>query len=346
MSARPWARASRSTPRSTARRARQVVDAALVVRCFPHTLHLPQTSGLSRGNGSAPQGWTRRTRRSAPTGRFRACLRRRPCPFRARGNQDGETREDRGRRRDPHQAGGSRRRGAHRVPRADGATSWPSCARRCARSDTEYKVFKNTLARRAVEGRGLDELADAVRGPGGHRVRARRRRRGGQGAAGVRPNNPALVLKGGLLGERVITPVDIEALADLPSREVLLAQIAGVFQAPLTKAAGPVPGVHPQLRLRREGADRPACRRRRSRARRPRLRPRMRPPSRSARRGRSTRSRRTGCRRAERRRPPRRSRKRRRRRRGRRQPASRNRPESESTRDPRVHEEKSEPWQP
>ena len=45
-------------------------------------------------------------------------------------------------------------------------------------------------------------------------------------------------MKGGLLGERVLTPADIEALADLPSREVLLAQIAGAFQAPLIKAAG------------------------------------------------------------------------------------------------------------
>ena len=46
------------------------------------------------------------------------------------------------------------------------------------------------------------------------------------------------MLKGGLLGARIITPVEIEALAELPSRDVLLAQVAGVFQAPLIKAAG------------------------------------------------------------------------------------------------------------
>ena len=51
-------------------------------------------------------------------------------------------------------------------------------------------------------------------------------------------DNPALILKGGLLGTRVITPGDLDALADLPSREAMLAQVAGVFQAPLTKAAG------------------------------------------------------------------------------------------------------------
>ena len=64
-------------------------------------------------------------------------------------------------------------------------------------------------------------------------------------------NNPALVLKGGLLGERVITPVDIEALADLPSREVLLAQIAGRVPGAAHQGGRAVPGVHPQLRLRR-----------------------------------------------------------------------------------------------
>ena len=51
-------------------------------------------------------------------------------------------------------------------------------------------------------------------------------------------NNPALVVKGGLLGGKVLAPTAIEALAELPSRDVLLAQIAGAFQAPLVKAAG------------------------------------------------------------------------------------------------------------
>jgi large subunit ribosomal protein L10 len=48
----------------------------------------------------------------------------------------------------------------------------------------------------------------------------------------------ALVLKGGLLGEKVVSATDIEALADLPPRDVLLAQLAGALQAPLVKLAG------------------------------------------------------------------------------------------------------------
>ena len=104
-------------------------------------------------------------------------------------------------------------------------------------SDTEYKVFKNTLARLAVEDSGLDGVAAMFEGPvaiafvrGDAASAAKALRDFGR-------TNPALVLKGGLLGDRIITSVDIEALAELPSRDALLAQVAGVFQAPLTKAA-------------------------------------------------------------------------------------------------------------
>jgi large subunit ribosomal protein L10 len=105
-------------------------------------------------------------------------------------------------------------------------------------SGTEYKVFKNTLARRAIEGAGYDEITSMFEGPvalafvrGDAAAAAKALRDFGR-------DNPALVVKGGLLGERVITPSEIAALADLPSRDVMLTQIAGMFQAPLTKAAG------------------------------------------------------------------------------------------------------------
>jgi len=105
-------------------------------------------------------------------------------------------------------------------------------------SGTQYKVFKNTLALRAIEGRGLDDIAGLFEGPvaiafvqGDAAAAAKALRDFGK-------DHEALVVKGGLLGERVITPVDITALAELPSREVLLTQIAGLFQQPLTRAAG------------------------------------------------------------------------------------------------------------
>jgi large subunit ribosomal protein L10 len=103
---------------------------------------------------------------------------------------------------------------------------------------TEYKVFKNTLARRAAEEAGLTELAELLQGPtaiafvrGDAVAAAKALRDFGR-------TSPALVVKGGLLGPRVLSPRDIEALADIEPREVLLARLAGGFQAPLTKAAG------------------------------------------------------------------------------------------------------------
>ena len=50
--------------------------------------------------------------------------------------------------------------------------------------------------------------------------------------------NPNLVVKGGMLGPRLLSVADVEALADVPPRDVLLARLAGGFQAPLVKAAG------------------------------------------------------------------------------------------------------------
>ena len=106
---------------------------------------------------------------------------------------------------------------------------------------TDYKIFKNTLARRAAREAGLDDLVDSLEGPV---AIAFVRRDGGDAVTAAKAlrdfarTNPNLVLKGGLLGPRVLSTADVEALADVPPREQLLARLAGGFQAPLTKAAG------------------------------------------------------------------------------------------------------------
>ena len=103
---------------------------------------------------------------------------------------------------------------------------------------TEYKVFKNSLARLAVEAAGLPELVPMLEGPvaiafvhGDAVVAAKALRDFGR-------TNPALVLKGGLLGPRVLSGAEVHSLADIEPRDVLLARLAGGFQAPLVKAAG------------------------------------------------------------------------------------------------------------
>ncbi len=106
---------------------------------------------------------------------------------------------------------------------------------------TDYKIFKNTLAKRAAKDVGLEDLLDSLTGPvaiafvrkdGGDAVTAAKALRDFAKA------NENLILKGGLLGIRVLSSADIEALADVPPREQLLARLAGGFQAPMTKAAG------------------------------------------------------------------------------------------------------------
>jgi large subunit ribosomal protein L10 len=102
----------------------------------------------------------------------------------------------------------------------------------------EHKVYKNSLARFAATQAGLDGLKELLSGPtaltfaGDDSVAAAKALRD------VARTNPLLVLKGGALGENILTAADVTALADLPSREELLARFAGALQAPLARTAG------------------------------------------------------------------------------------------------------------
>jgi len=110
--------------------------------------------------------------------------------------------------------------------------------RSLASSGGQYKIYKNTLVRLAAHQSGLEGLDDLLVGPVGIAfVR-------GDAAAVAKAlrdfarSNPSLVVKGGVLGERILGAAETAALADLPSREVLLAQLAGAFAAPLRQLAG------------------------------------------------------------------------------------------------------------
>ncbi len=108
----------------------------------------------------------------------------------------------------------------------------------------EYTIYKNTMVRLATAELGLD-LAHLLTGPTAIAfVGARSDGSAGDAAAVAKAlrdfsrANRALVLKGGVLGDKVLSPDDLASLADLPSRDILLAQLAGGFQAPLVKLAG------------------------------------------------------------------------------------------------------------
>ncbi len=102
----------------------------------------------------------------------------------------------------------------------------------------DYKVFKNTLVRRAVEGSDHAGLLDLLEGPtaiafvsGDVSAVAKALRDFARGA-------PALIVKGGVLDGALLDARELTALADLPSREVLLAMFAGALAAPMRTMAG------------------------------------------------------------------------------------------------------------
>jgi large subunit ribosomal protein L10 len=101
----------------------------------------------------------------------------------------------------------------------------------------EYKVYKNTLVRFAARDLGL-EIDDLLTGPtaiafiDGDPVAV------AKALKDFAKTNPALVIKGGLLGEKTLSEADVKALADLEPREVLLARLAGAFAAPMQQFAG------------------------------------------------------------------------------------------------------------
>ena len=109
--------------------------------------------------------------------------------------------------------------------------------RRSLGKDTAYTVAKNTLVKRAAADAGVTGLDDMFVGPtavafiGGEPVDAAKALRD------FAKTHPLLVIKGGLLDGRKIEPGEVAKLADLESRDVLLAKMAGAMLATLTKAA-------------------------------------------------------------------------------------------------------------
>jgi large subunit ribosomal protein L10 len=105
--------------------------------------------------------------------------------------------------------------------------------------DVEYRVVKNTLARRAAEAAGFPQLQDEINGPVAIAF--------GYDDLGVpsklinefvRASRLKLEVVGGLVEGRVFSSAQIKQLADLPSRETLIAQLMGTLQSPVAQLVG------------------------------------------------------------------------------------------------------------
>jgi len=105
--------------------------------------------------------------------------------------------------------------------------------------DVEYRVIKNTLARRAAEAAGVPALQSELKGPVAIAF--------GYDDLGlpaklinefVRATRLKLEVVGGLVEGRVFSPEQVKQLADLPSRESLIAQLLGTLQSPVAQLVG------------------------------------------------------------------------------------------------------------
>jgi large subunit ribosomal protein L10 len=102
----------------------------------------------------------------------------------------------------------------------------------------EYKVYKNTLALLGARRAGVEGLDELLVGPSSITFVSGDIAAAAKVLKDVAKTNPLLVVKGGVLDGNILSAADVSALADLPSRDVLLARFAGALQAPLVKTAG------------------------------------------------------------------------------------------------------------
>jgi large subunit ribosomal protein L10 len=102
----------------------------------------------------------------------------------------------------------------------------------------DYKVYKNTLVRLAVADTPRAGMSDLLTGPTAIAFVQGDVSAVAKALRDFARANPHLVVKGGVVGSSVMSAADIEVLADLPSRETLLAQFAGALSAPLQQLAG------------------------------------------------------------------------------------------------------------
>ena len=114
--------------------------------------------------------------------------------------------------------------------------------KRIREADGGFVVVKNTLAQRALTEIGLPVVDEMLTGPIGigfcnHNITGV-----AKAITGYAKTNELLVIKGGLVGNQVVDDAAVRNLADLPSIEVLRAQLLGVINAPASRLAGVLAG--------------------------------------------------------------------------------------------------------
>jgi large subunit ribosomal protein L10 len=127
--------------------------------------------------------------------------------------------------------------------------------RRLQESGSEYKVVKNTLARFAAERAGKNDLVSSFEGPIAIAFGYSDITTPAKVVAGyIKDSKGSLSIKGGFLGDRLLTSEEVMTLSTLPSREVLLANLLGQLKSPVSALLGylttPIRGIIGVLQAR------------------------------------------------------------------------------------------------
>lgn len=109
--------------------------------------------------------------------------------------------------------------------------------RRSLGEDATYAVTKNTLTQIAARNAGIEGLDEQLAGPTAIAFISGDVATVAKGLRNFSKDNPLLVIKGGVMEGKLLDADGVKKLADLESREVLLAKLAGGMKANLSKAA-------------------------------------------------------------------------------------------------------------
>ncbi len=115
--------------------------------------------------------------------------------------------------------------------------------RKCRKVSADYRVAKNTLTIRAVEGSEAQVLQPYLTGPIALALAYQDSIATAKVLSDFAQENKAFQIRMGLFDGKVVNPVEIRRIAQLPPREVLLSQLLAGFQAPLTGLVGTLSGL-------------------------------------------------------------------------------------------------------
>lgn len=132
---------------------------------------------------------------------------------------------------------------------------------RLRKEECLYRITKNTLNRLACKAAGVEQLESLFEGPTAIAYSNADPVAAAKVFSDFAKENEALVIKGGMLSGQLLDLQAIKALGEIPPREVLLAQVVGGFQAPISGLVGVLQGTLRKLvytvdavRLQKESA--------------------------------------------------------------------------------------------